>query len=132
MTVTFSQDKYGLLLAKYKPKVIITEKENEEAIAFAQELEHRSYLTIEEEILLELLYVLIEQFETKNYPIPEGNSLEILKHLMIENEIKQEDLVGIIGSRGVVSEVVNGKRSISKNQAKSLAEFFKVSVELFI
>lgn len=132
MTVTFSQDKYGLLLAKYQPKVIITEGENEEAIALAQELEHRSYLTIEEEILLELLYVLIEQFETENYPIPEGNSLEILKHLMIENEIKQEDLVGIIGSRGVVSEVVNGKRSISKNQAKSLAEFFKVSVELFI
>ncbi|MDJ0745146.1 MAG: hypothetical protein QNJ32_17550 [Xenococcaceae cyanobacterium MO_167.B27] len=36
---------------------------------------------------------------------------------MEANNIKQENLVGVIGSRGVVSEVVNGKRSISKAQA---------------
>jgi HTH-type transcriptional regulator / antitoxin HigA len=40
--------------------------------------------------------------------------------------------VGIIGSKGVVSEVVNGKRSISKAQAKALGEFFNVSPLLFI
>ena len=51
---------------------------------------------------------------------------------MIENNIKQEELVEIIGSRGVVSEVINGKRSISKNQAKALAKFFHVDVSLFI
>ncbi|MDJ0688615.1 MAG: hypothetical protein QNJ41_08900 [Xenococcaceae cyanobacterium MO_188.B32] len=44
----------------------------------------------------------------------------------------QADLVGVIGSSGVVSEVVNGKRSISKAQAKALREYFKVSPSLFI
>lgn len=132
MTVTFNQDKYGLLLAKYQPKPITSEAENQEAIALAEELEHRTSLTKEEETLLELLYVLIAQFEAENYPIPEGNPQEMLKHLMEENEIKQEELVGIIGSRGVVSEVVNGKRNISKNQAKALANFFHVDVSLFI
>ncbi len=132
MTVTFNQDQYGFLLAKYQPKPITSEEENQEAIALAEELEHRTSLSQEEEILLELLYVLIEQFETENYPIPEGNPQEILKHLMEENNIKQEELIGIIGSRGVVSEVVNGKRNISKNQAKALANFFHVDVSLFI
>ncbi len=132
MTLTFNPDKYSTLLAQYQPKPITTEAENEKAIALAQELEHRSHLSKEEETFLELLLVLIEKFENEKYPIPEGNPQEMLKHLMTENEIKQEELVGIIGSRGVVSEVVNGKRSISKNQAKALAEFFQVDVSLFI
>ncbi|WP_343217816.1 helix-turn-helix domain-containing protein [Halotia branconii] len=52
---------------------------------------------------------------------------------MIEaREIKQSDLVRIIGSKEIVSEVVNEKRAISKEQAKALGEFFNVSPALFI
>ena len=51
---------------------------------------------------------------------------------MEENGYKQSDLRHVFGSSGIASEVVNGKRSISKAQAKKLAEFFKVSIELFI
>jgi HTH-type transcriptional regulator / antitoxin HigA len=51
---------------------------------------------------------------------------------MAASETKQVDLVGIIGSKGVVSEVVNGSRAISKAQAKKLGELFKVSPSLFI
>ena len=56
----------------------------------------------------------------------------MLLHLMESNNIKQENLVGVIGSRGVAREVVNGKRSISKTQIIALAEFFSVDVGLFI
>lgn len=132
MTLTFSPDTYGSLLAQYQPKPITTEAENESAIALAEALEHKDNLTQEEATLLELLYVLIEQFENDNYPITESSPLAILRHLMEENQIKQEELIGVIGSRGVVSEVVNGKRGISKNQAKTLAQFFHVDVSLFI
>ncbi|RUR74856.1 type II toxin-antitoxin system HigA family antitoxin [Chlorogloeopsis fritschii PCC 9212] len=58
--------------------------------------------------------------------------MKFVEHLMEVRGIKQSDLVGIIGSKGVVSEIVNGKRGISKAQAKALAEFFHVSLELFI
>lgn len=132
MTLTFSPEKYSSLLVQYQPKPITSDIENERAIAFAQQLEHKGNLSQEETTLLELLYVLIDQFEKDNYPINEGSPLDVLKHLMEENHIKQEKLVGIIGSRGVVSEVLNGKRSISKNQAKSLAQFFNVDVSLFL
>jgi HTH-type transcriptional regulator / antitoxin HigA len=56
----------------------------------------------------------------------------MLKMLMAENNYRQKDLLHIFGSSGIASEVINGKRSISKTQAKKLAEFFNVSVELFI
>lgn len=132
MTLTLNPESYGRLLAQYQPKVITTEEENDAAIALAEELDHRSKRTPEEDALLDLLATLIEKFEQEHYPIPQGTPLSSLLHLMEARELKQEDLVGVIGSRGVVSEVVNGKRSISKAQAKALAEFFKVDVGLFI
>jgi hypothetical protein len=51
---------------------------------------------------------------------------------MEQNGLRQAHLVSIFGSRGRISEVVNGKRVISKAQAKAMGEFFKVSPELFI
>jgi HTH-type transcriptional regulator/antitoxin HigA len=47
------------------------------------------------------------------------------------DDFRQEDLLGTLGSRGVVSEVVNGKRSIREAQATALAEYFHVDVCLF-
>jgi HTH-type transcriptional regulator / antitoxin HigA len=132
MTLTINPSDYAQLLAFYQPKVIETEAENERAIELARELEHKANRSLEEDTILELLVTLIELFEDKNYPLPEGTPLTMLLHLMESNNIKQENLVGVIGSRGVVSEVVNGKRSISKTQAKALAEFFSVDVGLFI
>ena len=51
---------------------------------------------------------------------------------MEQNDLQQVDLLKIFDSSGRVSEVVNGKRGISKAQAKALGEFFKESPELFI
>lgn len=132
MTRTLNPDVYASLLAQYRPKVIESEAENDLVIALAEELEHRPEPTPEESALLELLVTLIEQFETEHYPMPEGTPQSMLLHLMEARDLKQEDLVGVMGSRGVVSEVVHGKRSISKAQAKALAEFFGVDVGLFI
>lgn len=75
MTLTFNRESYAALLAKYQPKVITTEAENENAIAIVEDLEHRSHLTPEEKALLELLVTLISKFEEENYPIPQGLSL---------------------------------------------------------
>ena len=132
MTLTINPSDYAQLLAKYQPKVIETELENERALELAQELEHKANRSNEEDAILELLVTLIEKFENEQYLIPQGTPHSMLLHLIESNDIKQENLVGVIGSRGVVSEVVNGKRSISKAQAKALAEFFSVDVGLFI
>lgn len=132
MTRTFNRDYYGQLLAQYQPKSITTEEENDEAIALAQDLEHRINRTPEEETLLELLVTLIEKFEENYYPIPKGTGNSMLLHLMEARSLEPEELVEIIGSKEAVLEIIEKKRNISESQAKALSNFFEVDIDLFI
>ena len=132
MTLSFEKNVYSHLLAEYQPKVIETDEECDRFLAAVDALMHRPNRSPEESALLELLVVLIEEYESKHYSMPKVPPHQILEHLMEARGLRQVDLVGILGSKGVVSDVVHGKRSISKAQAKALAEFFHVSPELFI
>ncbi len=132
MTLILNAKSYGQLLAKYQPKVITTDDENEQAIALANELEYKVNRTIEEETLLELLIVLIERFEEQNYPIPQSTPNSMLKHLMECNNYKPEALIEVIGSRQKVLELMEGKDSFSQLQSQKLADFFYVDVDCFI
>lgn len=89
-------------------------------------------LSAEELAFLELMSVLVERFEEEHYPIPDSPPHRILQHLMESRNTRQAELVPILGGRGRVSELVNGKRAISKAQAKALADFFHVSAKLFL
>ena len=132
MTLTFDTAAYSNLLSQYIPQVIETEEEYDRALKIAEKLTFAKNRTPEEKALHKLIVTLIEAYEAENYPMDESAPYEILQHLMEVSGIRQADLVGVIGSSGVVSEVVNGKRSISKAQAKALGEYFKVSPGLFI
>ena len=116
------------------PQVIDSDEELERAEEIVNRLlsKGEERLSPEEEKLLELVSDLIEKYEDEHYPIPDLTPNEMLRHLMDERGLKQSDLLPVFGSSGIASEVVNGKRSISKTQARKLAEFFKVSVESFI
>ena len=80
----------------------------------------------------DLLALLLGAYEDEHYPMDDGKPLDVLLYLMEANDLKQADLVNVIGSSGVVSEVVNGKRQISKNQAQALGKFFHVDPKLFL
>lgn len=132
MTLTINKEVYGALLAEVQPKLITTEEENEKALLVVEKLMHSQNRTIEENQLLALLVVLIERFEDEHYQLNSSTPHSMLSHLIEARGIKQSDLIGVIGSKGVVSEVVNGKRAISKAQSKALGKFFGVSPALFI
>ncbi|MBX9257770.1 transcriptional regulator [Desmonostoc muscorum CCALA 125] len=119
-------------MVEFQPKAIATEEECDRALETVEKFMACKERSPEQTAILQLLVTLIEEFENKHYPIEPASPHAILKHLMEAREIKQADLVGIIGSKGVVSEVVNEKRAISKEQAKALGEFFHVSPALFI
>jgi HTH-type transcriptional regulator/antitoxin HigA len=86
----------------------------------------------EEDALLELMVVLVKDFEEKHYSLPQAEPAQMLQHLMEERDLKPRDLWDPVGSKSRVSEILAGKRSISREQAKRLALFFHVPVELFI
>jgi HTH-type transcriptional regulator/antitoxin HigA len=79
-----------------------------------------------------LLSVLVGQFEESRYPLGHADPLDALRDFMEVRQLRQRDLIPIFGASSVVSDVLNGKRSISKNHARKLAEFFHVPVSLFI
>ena len=132
MTITLDRNNYPQLLAEFIPQAIDSEAEYDRALAIAELLTFKKDRTEAEIKFLKLVVVLIEDYETEHYPMDDVAPHELLQHLMESNGTRQADLVGLIGSRGVVSEVVNGKRAISKAQAKALGEFFNVSPGLFI
>ncbi|NET62065.1 MAG: transcriptional regulator [Symploca sp. SIO2E6] len=120
MTLTFNQTAYCSLLAEIAPKVIETEQEYDRILAVAERLTFKKNRTPEEQALHKLLVTLIEAYEVQNYPMAQVAPHEILQHILESSGSRQADLVGVIGSNSVVSEVVNGKSSISKAQAKAL------------
>jgi HTH-type transcriptional regulator / antitoxin HigA len=125
--------RYGRLLARKLPAVIRTEEKNERLIAELQDLDDRyDQLTPEEREYAELLGVLIEAFEDANYALEGSTPHSRLLSLMEEHGLRQRDLLGVFGSRGIASEVVSGKRAISKAQAKKLAELFHAPADLFL
>lgn len=123
---------YGKLLAAALPKPIQNDREFDRMVARLEELDFaKRKLTPEEEALREILATLIKVYDDQ-FTLPEQPPHEMVKYLMEQRGLRQADLVPVLGSRAQVSDLVNGKRGISKAQAKKLAAYFGVSVELFI
>jgi HTH-type transcriptional regulator / antitoxin HigA len=80
---------------------------------------------------METLGSLIEMYEAQRVPEIEGNPIDSLKTLIEEHDINQSDLPEI-GTQGVVSEVLSGKRKLNIRQVKALSKRFNVSPAVFI
>jgi HTH-type transcriptional regulator/antitoxin HigA len=122
---------YAQLVARALPHVIHTEEENERYISELEALTDREDLSPSEQELMELLTLLIEDFEKKHYQLKPATPVEILEHLMEANDLKQVDLLDVFGSPSIVSEILKGKRELSKTHIQKLSQRFHVSPELF-
>ena len=81
--------------------------------------------------LLDTLGTLIHAYEEEHHPIPECSGVDVLRFLMEEHGLTQSDLPEI-GSQGVVSEILRGKRELNVRQIRALATRFHVSPAVFI
>lgn len=123
---------YAALLSRVRPKVIRTEKENEHYVQALYELDKRgSRLTRAERELADLLTLMIEDFEKRQYALPTASPIEVLKFLIEQHGLKQKDLVDVFGTPSIVSEVLHGKRELSKEHIRRLSRRFHVSPEVF-
>src|SRR6266487_5283292 len=113
--------------------VIEKEEENERVLKVIEKLMGKGEnLSDEEEKHLRSLAKLVEDFEERYYHPGDATPLEVLQHLMESGEVKQTHLWEVFGSKGIASEVLNGKRGISKTNARALADYFHVPADLFI
>ncbi len=128
----FNRTVYAGLLTTILPRVITSEAEYVRLEAKFKEL-IRKNRSIEEDSMFDLLANLLEDYEKRSLkPLESARPVEILKFLMQENGLKQADMIEYFGSQGNVSQVISGKRRISRNAAAKLAERFKLSPAAFI
>jgi len=80
----------------------------------------------------ELLALLIEEYEEKVYSIDSPDPILAIRIRMEELEMKQKDLVGIIGSKSIVSEVLNKKRTLTVNMIRNLSAKLKIASKVLI
>jgi HTH-type transcriptional regulator / antitoxin HigA len=132
MTLTINPEIYSRLLSKYQPRIIKTEEENENFLEIVEELLSCQNLAPEEDVLLELLVRLIEDFEEKHYQLNVSTPNSRLLHLMEARSLQKSDLVEILGSSEIVDQVINGKLKLTQEQANALGEFFHVDSSLFV
>ena len=80
--------------------------------------------------LLDTLGIIIEAYDNEHYPLPDCSGVEALIYLMEEHSLSQSEIPEI-GSQGVVSEILHGKRKLNVRQIEALAKKFKVSPATF-
>lgn len=115
---------YAKLLVKSLPRPIHTEAEHARLTEMLLRLDQREDLS-PEEALAEMLTLLIEDYEEKHHPLPRVSPDESLRALMEERGLKHKDIWPVLRNKGAATEVLSGRRSIGKAQAKRLAEFFR-------
>lgn len=125
------QDQYTQLLQQFPPRPIKSEEELEMMKERVNSLLDKPELMPDEQDYLDLLGILIYQYEQNQEPIPDIYGVELLKVLIEERGLKQKDLVPVFKTESIVSDVLNGKRDLNKKYIQKLADFFHVSPAVF-
>lgn len=133
MQDTISLQKYANLLVETLPVAIENQAEHKKSLAVIDRLMKKgeANLSPEEKKILGLLTVLTADYEKRTFPTRPLAPHLVLQSLLEDNGLRQKDLLPIFKTEAAISEILSGKRPISKNKAEGLGEFFHVSDKLF-
>lgn len=81
---------------------------------------------------LDLVVTLIEKYEKEHFPIDDPSPIEAIKFRMDQMGFSAKDLVPFIGNKSKVSEILSGKRTLSLNMIRRLAEGLDIPLEILI
>ena len=125
---------YLALVKQFPIRAIKNEPEHAAAGAVIDKLVGREDLTPGQRDYLEALVHFMRDYEQSRYAekLSRLAPAQLLRHLMTENDMSTSDLGAVLGSRGLASEVLNGKRSLSKRLITRLATHFGVDPTLFL
>lgn len=131
--MTYNPKKYGQLLSETLPSAIENEADRRRVLPIINDLMRKgANLSPEETRLLRLLASLVATYEAKAFPTRPLAPEVLLKTLLEERDLAENDLLPIFGSEEVISEILAGKRAIGKKKAQELADFFSVPDRLFL
>ena len=126
--------RFGELVQTLPPRRIADEIGYENVIAFMDKLLARPKLTKGQQEFFETWAVLIDAYESENHAIDESgrSPIDVLKHLLEENDMSASDLGRLLGNRALGSKVLRGERQLSKAHIRTLCDRFNVRADLFL
>ena len=112
-------------------KLIKTENDYQIALARLDEI-FDAKLGSSESDEADILALLIDEYENKNFPIEAPDPIEAIKIRMEELDLKQKDLVGVIGGKSRVSEILNKRKKLTVEMVRALADRLNLSAQILI
>ena len=112
-------------------RVLKSEEEYDAALRRADEIFNAAPGTPEGDEV-ELLFLVIKDYEDKHYPIPPPDPIDALKTAMAEKGLKNKDLTGLVGSKGYVSAVLNRKKPLTLKLAKIFHQKLGIPAEVLL
>ncbi len=122
---------YTELLTSFPPRPIKDEEDLEKIQAVVERLLDKGELTESEEDYLNLLGILIYEYESKQDLVPDIYGVELIQVLMAELNLKPKDLVPIFKTESIVSDILKGKLQLTLEHIQKLAKFFNLSPTVF-
>ena len=120
------------IIAKGGPRLIRNEEELQRYTDEMFALEAKENPTEAELDAIELLSLLIERYESEQYPLPKASPIDVLSFLMEQHHLTQRDLIPEIGSESLVSRILAGQRNLTVAHMHALAERFHVPASVFL
>ena len=114
-------------------KIIKTKRDYEDCLKWVDKMfDKKIEINTPEGEKLQIVLLLIKQYEDKNYPIPIPDPIEAIKMKMAEKGLKNKDLVGIIGSKGYVSALLNRRKPMTLELAKIFHNELGISSDILL
>jgi HTH-type transcriptional regulator/antitoxin HigA len=123
---------YIELITTFPPRPITNDAELRATQNRINSILDRKTITQDERDYLNVLGILVYDYEQKHEPIPELKGIKLLKALMVEDNIQQQNLVELFKNDSLVSDILNGNKELTASQIQTLAEFFHISSAAFL
>ncbi len=127
----FDRRQYMRLVEQFPPVKIRTAEQAKATESRIEVLLARPNPSEAEEAYVDLLSDLLADWEDSTVKIPDIDGVELLRALLEDRGLRQKDLVGVFATESVASEVIAGRRELSRKHIEGLARFFKVSPAAF-
>lgn len=114
-----------------KISVLKTDEEYQMALVRIEQLMDAKTNTPEGDEL-ELLSLLVENYEQEKYPLPEADPVDVIRYYMEQRGLKAKDLVGIIGDKSIVSKIMNRERKLNLQMVRNLHQKAKIPYNLLM
>ena len=115
--------------ASERPKLIKNEHEYSETLKRIEQIQDAEPGTPEGDEL-ELLALLVENYEEEQYNIKDADPIDVIEYYLEENGLKQKDMAGIIADKALVSKVMNRERNLNLRMVKNLHAELGIPYEL--